>query len=129
MRINPTTLTINQLFNNISEQFFIPAYQRRYAWEWKQTKELFDDINNLKNGDSHLLGNIVCLTDEHTAGINQLEVVDGQQRLTTLSLFLKALRQHFDDVFLQATVLTTKQNVVHDLHRFFQIPAGPCVFQ
>jgi uncharacterized protein with ParB-like and HNH nuclease domain len=97
MKITPTTLTINQLFNNQSEQFFIPAYQRRYAWTWKQAKELFDDINNLNPGDQHLLGNIVCLTAPHSAGINKLEVVDGQQRITTLSLFLKAFQQIFNN--------------------------------
>jgi len=96
MKITPTTLTINQLFNNQSEQFFIPAYQRRYAWTWKQAKELFDDINNLNPGDQHLLGNIVCLTAPHSAGINKLDVVDGQQRITTLSLFLKAFQHIFD---------------------------------
>lgn len=97
MKITPTTLTINQLFNNQSEQFFIPAYQRRYAWTWKQAKELFDDINNLNPGDQHLLGNIVCLTAPHSAGINKLEVVDGQQRITTLSLFLKAFQHIFNE--------------------------------
>nr|WP_027137223.1 DUF262 domain-containing protein [Gaetbulibacter saemankumensis] len=95
MKITPTTLTINQLFTTMNEQFFIPAYQRRYAWKWKQAKELYDDINNLKNGDSHLLGNIVCLTSDHTAGINQLEVVDGQQRITTLSLLLHTFHNIF----------------------------------
>lgn len=97
MKITPTTLTINQLFNNQSEQFFIPAYQRRYAWTLKQAKELFDDINNLNPGDQHLLGNIVCLTGPHSAGINKLEVVDGQQRITTLSLFLKAFQELFEE--------------------------------
>lgn len=97
MKITPTTLTINQLFTTSNEQFFIPAYQRRYAWQWKQAKELFDDINNLNIDDSHLLGNIVCLTSNHTAGINQLEVVDGQQRITTLSLLLKA----FQDIYYE----------------------------
>jgi hypothetical protein len=95
MKITPTTLTINQLFTTMNEQFFIPAYQRRYAWKWKQAKELYDDINNLKNGDSHLLGNIVCLTSDHTVGINQLEVVDGQQRITTLSLLLHTFHNIF----------------------------------
>jgi len=95
MKITPTTLTINQLFTTMNEQFFIPAYQRRYAWKWKQAKELYDDINNLKDGDSHLLGNIVCLTTDHTAGINQLEIVDGQQRITTLSLLLHAFHNIF----------------------------------
>lgn len=96
MKISPNPLTINQLFATMNEQYFIPAYQRRYAWQWKQAKELFDDILFLKNDDSHLLGNIVCLAPQYTAGINALEVVDGQQRLTTLSLLLKAFQDLFE---------------------------------
>ena len=95
MKITPTPLTINQLFSTRNEQFLIPAYQRRYAWQWKQCKELFNDIKYLTNDDSHLLGNLVCLTGAHSANINQLEVIDGQQRITTLSLLLTALSKAF----------------------------------
>lgn len=47
MDIPPQTLAIAQMFNNDSEEFVIPAYQRRYSWQTKQIKELFDDINQL----------------------------------------------------------------------------------
>ena len=97
MKITPTPLTINQLFSTRNEQFLIPAYQRRYAWKWKQCKELFNDIKYLTNDESHLLGNLVCLIGAHSANINQLEVIDGQQRITTLSLLLTALSQAFID--------------------------------
>lgn len=92
MKITPTTLTVNQLFSSSNEQFFIPAYQRRYSWEFKQVAELFDDIDLLQTSDSHLLGSIVCLTDSHVVGINTLELVDGQQRITSLSILLKAIQ-------------------------------------
>ena len=97
MKITPTPLTINQLFSTRNEQFLIPAYQRRYAWQWKQCKELFNDIKYLANDDSHLLGNLVCLIGAHSANINQLEVIDGQQRITTLSLLLTALSHAFTE--------------------------------
>ncbi len=95
MKITPTSLTISQLFSSGNEQFLIPAYQRRYSWEWKQIAELYDDIDLLKSIDTHFLGSIVCLTSPHTVGINQLELVDGQQRITSLSIFLKAIRDRF----------------------------------
>ena len=97
MKITPTPLSINQLFSTRNEQFLIPAYQRRYAWQWKQCKELFNDIKYLANDDSHLLGNLVCLIGAHSANINQLEVIDGQQRITTLSLLLTALSHAFTE--------------------------------
>ena len=87
MKITPTSLSISQLLSTESEQFIIPAYQRRYSWQDKQVKELFDDINHLEGGETHLLGSIVCLTGDHGAGINSLELVDGQQRTTTIMLF------------------------------------------
>ncbi len=91
MKITPTSLSISQLLSTESEQFVIPTYQRRYCWQDKQVKELFDDINHLEGGDTHLLGSIVCLTGDHGAGINSLELVDGQQRTTTIMLFLDAI--------------------------------------
>lgn len=91
MKITPTSLSVSQLLSTESEQFTIPAYQRRYSWQDKQVKELFDDINHLEVGDTHLLGSIVCLTGDYSAGITNLELVDGQQRTTTIMLFLDAI--------------------------------------
>lgn len=95
MKITPTTLTINQLFSSNSEQFIIPAYQRRYSWGERQWSDLFNDIKLLNQNDTHLLGNILCLTSDHTVGINKLELVDGQQRTTTLTILIKALADRF----------------------------------
>jgi uncharacterized protein with ParB-like and HNH nuclease domain len=79
MKITPSQLTISQLFNIENEQFFIPAYQRRYAWGDKQIVQLLEDIKMLNDNDQHFLGTILLLTETHTANINRLEVVDGQQ--------------------------------------------------
>ena len=62
MKITPTSLSITQLLSSTNEQYFIPAYQRRYSWHWKQLAELWDDVDILSESDSHLLGSIVCLT-------------------------------------------------------------------
>jgi uncharacterized protein with ParB-like and HNH nuclease domain len=58
--------------------------------------ELIDDISLIEDGDTHLLGSIVCLAGHHKAGINQLELVDGQQRLTTVAILLECIRQRFE---------------------------------
>jgi hypothetical protein len=91
MFITPKSLTITQLLSSESEQYLVPAYQRRYSWHEKQLVELLDDISLLEGGDTHLFGSIVCLTGHHTAGMNKLELVDGQQRLTTVCILLQCI--------------------------------------
>ena len=91
MKITPTSLTVSQLLGSQNEQYIIPAYQRRYSWKRHQVEDLWDDLEVLENADSHLFGTIVCLAGHHTAGINRLELVDGQQRLTTISILLHCL--------------------------------------
>ncbi|WP_455920185.1 DUF262 domain-containing protein [Priestia megaterium] len=98
MKITPTTLSINQILGSSNEQFVIPAYQRRYSWGEKQWADLFNDIKLLNQHDSHLLGTILCLTSDYSVGINRLELVDGQQRTTTLTILLKALADKFEDL-------------------------------
>ena len=58
--------------------------------------ELIDDIGLIENADTHLLGSIVCLTGYYTAGLNKLELVDGQQRLTTITILLECIRQRLE---------------------------------
>lgn len=91
MNITPNKLSIAQLFATPNEQFVVPSYQRRYAWGFNQYHALFEDIDMLKENDGHLFGMIILHTSLHTGGINQPELVDGQQRMTTLLLLLKAL--------------------------------------
>jgi uncharacterized protein with ParB-like and HNH nuclease domain len=98
MQINPTALTIGNLFNTPNEQFFIPAYQRRYAWKEKQCEDLFNDILFLGEGDYHLFGTVLFITDFLRAGINRLEIVDGQQRITSLCLLLKAIHEKLKEI-------------------------------
>ena len=98
MKITPNSLTITQLFGSGNEQYVIPAYQRRYSWQERQVWELIDDIRLIEENDTHLLGSIVCLAGHHTAGINCLELVDGQQRLTTVMVILECIRQHLEKV-------------------------------
>lgn len=68
----------------------MPPYQREYSWKKQQWEDLFDDLIDADGG--HFLGTIICLnatTDAVDANI--LEVVDGQQRMTTITLLLAAI--------------------------------------
>ncbi len=83
------------------KQFVIPIYQRVYSWEKEQCKQLWDDIvktggNDQMNG--HFIGSIVFVQDGiYTTSHNELLIIDGQQRLTTITLLLTALREHWSD--------------------------------
>lgn len=84
-------VNLNTFFTS-NEKFIIPAYQRRYSWEESHCKDLFDDILNLQQTREHLLGMVICQTKIHASGLNESEIVDGQQRTTTLSLLLRAIQ-------------------------------------
>lgn len=71
----------------LSDKFLkVPLYQRSFAWEKENVKELFDDITN-SYPDEYFIGTIV-VTDRG----DYLEIVDGQQRIATISLFFIAIR-------------------------------------
>jgi uncharacterized protein with ParB-like and HNH nuclease domain len=75
-------------------QFVVPKYQREYVWKKTQWEDLFDDIQD--NPTGHFLGSIICINRADDAIQTQLlEVVDGQQRLTTLSLLYAAIYAQF----------------------------------
>lgn len=80
---------LKSLFSN-DNRYIIPYYQRHYSWTMEQCRQLYDDVMDAFDGGagSYFLGNIVLAEDEHD---DRPEVVDGQQRLITLWLFLKAI--------------------------------------
>lgn len=72
----------------------IPKYQRAYTWSQYHWKVLYDDL--MENGKEYFIGSIICInTADDSIGYQCLEVVDGQQRLTTITLFLAALYSKF----------------------------------
>lgn len=75
--------------------YVIPSYQRPYAWTTDQASELFDDLYSFfeqELEESYFLGSIVLIKDETKP---HSEVIDGQQRLTTLTILLSAIAYKF----------------------------------
>jgi uncharacterized protein with ParB-like and HNH nuclease domain len=97
MGIHTDTRKILYLFNTSTEVFQIPIYQRGYSWDIDQWNELWDDISLLKEEDIHFLGTIVVISNPHKPGLNYFELVDGQQRLTTLLILLIALKNFYSE--------------------------------
>ena len=77
-------------------QYQIPLYQRTYSWEREQCARLWSDIVNLHNTrrEGHFVGSIVRIDEDSRAGSTLAMIIDGQQRLTTLTLLLVALRDY-----------------------------------
>ncbi|MFP6205943.1 DUF262 domain-containing protein [Helicobacter pylori] len=85
---------------NQNNQFIIPIYQRLYSWKKEQCEQLWDDIIKIGGNDKmngHFIGSILYVLDGNTHSNNPLLIIDGQQRLTTITLLLIALRNHSSD--------------------------------
>jgi len=100
------------------KQFVIPIYQRTYSWHQTQCEQLFNDILRISNNSSelaesqgHFIGSVVYFQESiHTVSdVPRLLVIDGQQRLTTITLLIHALaefiREHTDLLDTNATKL------------------------
>lgn len=99
--IAPQYLTLTKLLDG--RLFRIPEYQRAYSWTAHQRQDLFDDIRRTHDKGTdhgHFMAAIVCLRrDKQELGTDEffiLEVVDGQQRLTTLIILLNAIKLTLD---------------------------------
>ncbi|EMH29761.1 hypothetical protein HMPREF1423_00868 [Helicobacter pylori GAM270ASi] len=82
-----------------NNQFVIPIYQRVYSWGKEQCEQLWDDIIKIGGNDKmngHFIGSILYVLDGNTPS-SPLLIIDGQQRLTTITLLLIALRNHLSD--------------------------------
>ncbi|WQZ66514.1 DUF262 and DUF1524 domain-containing protein [Helicobacter pylori] len=84
---------------NQTNQFVIPIYQRLYSWKKEQCEQLWDDIIKIGGNDKmngHFIGSILYarVDDTHSS---TLLIIDGQQRLTTITLLLIALRNHLSE--------------------------------
>lgn len=83
---------INDFIEPNKIQYAIPVYQRNYEWPENQCKKLFEDIIvAYKKDTTHFCGSIVRKMIEEKKGIYHYVIIDGQQRLTTIYLLIKAL--------------------------------------
>ena len=91
MNIEPGRI-INDFIEPNKRQYVIPVYQRNYEWPREQCEKLFDDIvQAYKRDKAHFCGSIIYSQIKDERGIIYYVIVDGQQRLTTIYLLLKAL--------------------------------------
>lgn len=105
-----TTKTIEQFFTG--KNFVVPSYQRDYAWSTSNIDDLFEDISEAMDvGSGHYLGAFIL---SNNASSSTYGVVDGQQRLTTLTMLLDAMVSALSDVEVKTFYRSTF--VRHPLH-------------
>lgn len=113
-KLNVDQKTIKDLFQDKRADFLIPDYQRPYAWGEAECQTLWDDIfafaipdegrTMFDRNSEYFLGPIVTFKNNNS----QLEVIDGQQRLTTLMLLLRAFYAKFGHMKDEASIETSK---------------------
>ena len=114
-KLNIDHQTIKELFTNKKADFLIPDYQRPYAWDENECQTLWDDIfafafpnDNYSEFDSendeYFLGPIVTFKNDD----NKQEIIDGQQRLTTLMLLLRAFYSYFGNMQDENSIKTAE---------------------
>ncbi|EAH8640332.1 DUF262 domain-containing protein, partial [Campylobacter coli] len=93
--LNTETLTLNDLFSK-DRTYSVPKYQRNYSWDEDQWEDLWSDIEDLeKSNYPHFMGSIVL---QETKDVKNIDIIDGQQRLSTLSIFIAAVIVYIDDL-------------------------------
>ncbi len=104
-KLNVDQKTVKELFENKKSDFLIPDYQRPYAWSESECLTLWEDIFSFafpdndkdkfnSSNDEYFLGPIVTFKNEN----EKMEIIDGQQRLTTLLLFLRAFYARYGNM-------------------------------
>lgn len=116
-KLNVDQKTIKDLFQDKRADFLIPDYQRPYAWGETECQTLWDDIftfaipddgsTDFDSNSEYFLGSIVTFKNQDNG---KMEVIDGQQRLTTLMLLLRAFYAKFGHMQDKASI-STKQNI------------------
>lgn len=97
MKIDADELTVGSLFNRGDLIFQVPMYQRPYDWGPDQWNDLWNDVTDSELGGVHFIGSLVAIKEgTRVKGFNKLEIVDGQQRLATISILLCALRDCYN---------------------------------
>lgn len=117
-QITTNKLTISEVFEN---WYCIPSYQRAYVWEKDQVIDLLDDISSTCDKDKnseYFLGSLV-LQEKKVDNYKEFDVLDGQQRLTTLFLIMAVIR----DLATDKDLKNTCKNIIFQEHnKFKRIP-------
>jgi uncharacterized protein with ParB-like and HNH nuclease domain len=96
----PLSLSIRELFGNADSLYKIPVYQRPYKWEDEQVDKLWDDLIEAFESEeqNYFLGSIITAKPRDDERSAYVDVVDGQQRLTTMMILFCVIRDLYPDL-------------------------------
>lgn len=117
--VQPQEYSIENIF--LEHEYIIPIYQRNYAWSKDEIEQLLDDINDIKLNDingKYYLGSLIVNKIER----NRFEVIDGQQRLTTLFLLLSYLK--YDSIKSDSLRFEAREKSNKTLKDIYETKAG-----
>ena len=100
--MNGSAQPLVKFLDGAGKRFIIPVYQRNYDWKIDNCKQLLDDLEKviLDKRESHFFGSIVSVANIHGA-TSELLIIDGQQRITTISLLFLAMVNLIDEGILK----------------------------
>ncbi len=96
----PQSLTINELYGNKDSFYKIPQYQRPYKWEDDEVNKLWDDIKDAWESaePNYFLGSVITAKPRDNDNTAYVDIVDGQQRLTTLMILFCVIRDLYPNI-------------------------------
>ena len=96
-----TAIPIYEMFDGSKTKLQIPVYQRNYDWKVPNCQQLFDDLVDMvkEDRDTHFFGSIVEIGGDYSS---KLQIIDGQQRLTTVYLLILAMVKLLEDGQIEA---------------------------
>ena len=117
MELHAYTRTISDLFS-VKKKYVVPRFQREYSWTRERISELWDDITSnitidrddlsIKH-EEYFIGSLVLIGNDKSIS---MQIVDGQQRLTTLTILLSALCQRFIEINKQNIAQSIQENYI-----------------
>ncbi|ERT14129.1 DUF262 domain-containing protein [Photorhabdus temperata] len=114
MLMEPKNENFNILIGSVNK-YEVPRFQRDYAWDQEQWEDLWSDIENLDDDDFHYMGYIVLQQKEQYS----FDVIDGQQRLVTLSLIIMAAMKSIKDMIDKGDDINDNEMRINELTNRF----------
>ncbi|MEJ8296124.1 DUF262 domain-containing protein [Delftia tsuruhatensis] len=118
MELNAETRSVEDIFSP-NKKYIVPRFQREYSWKQEEVEEFWEDVvqqigisNGKVSNEEYFIGSIVLVGEDSKP---DYLIVDGQQRLTTLTILLRAIVQRFNDLKDDAAANALYKNVIEGM--------------